>query len=149
VDPYFGRVMTHSSTADDYGSVPPAPSRGGRGLHILVVEDSPQLGDILVGALEHEGCAASLARTSSQALQLARRLEPDLITLDLGQPGRVDADTVRTLRADPLTREIPLIVIASPARGLPLADPHIARVFSKPFYVAEVVDAVLTVLGRA
>jgi len=115
------------------------------GLSILVVDESPYLGDVLVSALEHEGCAATVARSAAEALQLVRELEPDLITVDLGPDGDITPNLVGHLR---LTG-VPLILIAPNAGDPQLRELSARRVFGKPFYLSQVVAAVLETLGRA
>jgi CheY-like chemotaxis protein len=110
---------------------------------VLVVDESPYLGDVLMSALEREGCAVAAARTRAQALHLADTLAPDLITIDLGGHGGIDADLVARLIDDPRRRTVPMIVIAPNVRDFPSAT----RVFGKPFYVSEVVSAVLEILS--
>src|SRR5206468_9670624 len=61
---------------------------------ILVVEDSPSVGAILMCAFEQEGCTTTLARSGAQAIELARHWQPDLIALDLG----LGHDVVATLK---------------------------------------------------
>ncbi len=122
-----------------------AESRPCLGLSILVVDESPYLGDVLVSALEHEGCAATVARSAAEALQLVRELEPDLITVDLGPDGDITPNLVGHLR---LTG-VPLILIAPNAGDPQLRELSARRVFGKPFYLSQVVAAVLETLGRA
>jgi len=114
-------------------------------LSILVVDESPYLGDVLVSALEHEGCAATVARSAAEALQLARELEPDLITVDLGPDGEITPDLVGHLRL----QGVPMILIAPNAGDPQLKVLRATRVFGKPFYMSQVVSAVLETLGRA
>ena len=121
----------------------------GRGLTILIVEDSQDVGAILAGALEDEGCITLLARTGTDALALARRARPDLITLDLALPGMSGVEVLAELRRDPDTQAIPIVAVsAHPQLGPELAG-EVARVISKPFYLSDVVTAVLQTLGRA
>jgi CheY-like chemotaxis protein len=113
-------------------------------LSILVVDESPYLGDVLVSALEHEGCAATVARSAAEALQLARELEPDLITVDLGPDGDITPDVVGHLTL----QGVPLILIAPNAGDPQLSQLSATRVFGKPFYPSRVAAAVLETLGR-
>lgn len=135
------------STQPDTPEVVPASP--GLGLSILVVEDSQDVGAILASALEDEGCTALLARTGHQAVDLARRVRPDLITLDMALPGMPGSDVIAQLRADPATREIPIVAVCGHVRELdPTTGAQVARVVGKPFYLSEVVEAVLDTLGR-
>lgn len=115
------------------------------GPNILVVDESPYLGDVLVSALEHEGCAATVARSAAEALHLARVLEPDLITVDIGPDGEITPDLVGHLTV----QGVPLILIAPNAGDPQLRELSATRVFGKPFYLSHIVAAVLETLGRA
>jgi CheY-like chemotaxis protein len=116
---------------------------------VLVVEDSWDVGTILATALEDEGYTTSLVRDGQQALQQARSLRPDLITLDLALPGVSGWEVLSQLRADPLTQRIPIVAVSAHARGLdPAVAGQVARVIGKPFYISEVVSAVVETLGR-
>ena len=132
--------MSTSPTTD--GGLQKRAQPPGLGLRILVVDASPYLGDVLVSALEHEGCSAAVARNAAQALHLSWTLSPDLITVDLGRA--FDDHFVARLPS------IPLILIAPSFRNVsPGLTERAARVFEKPFYLSEVVAATLETLGRA
>jgi CheY-like chemotaxis protein len=116
-------------------------------LRVLVVDESPYVGPVLVSALEREGCRASIARDRAEAIHLSRSLRPDLITVELGP--ELDSAFVTQLVCDARLRETPFIVIAPSARGVPAAVADRAvRVFEKPFYLSEVVATTLETLSR-
>jgi DNA-binding response OmpR family regulator len=130
------RVTPHSPSLSE-----PRPLRGA-GLSIVVVEDSHSVGHILAGALEAEGCAPVIARGADEGVELARRLQPDLITVR----ARCGGDVLARLAEDSATRHIPVVAICS-RRGDVAAD-QVKKVLGEPFYVTDVVDAALDVLGR-
>jgi DNA-binding response OmpR family regulator len=112
--------------------------------HVLVIEDSPPVGEILRCALEQEGCSVVLVRTAHEGLAFARWLRPDAIVLDVGSDG---AGFTAALIANRNLRAVPLVVLSARAAdlaGCPRAN--IARVFGEPFYPSEVVAAVLETL---
>ncbi len=112
---------------------------------ILVVEDSPSVGAILMCAFEQEGCTTTLARSGAQAIELARRWQPDLIALDLG----LGHDAVAALKAGSDTCAIPIVAISAPSRGLAHGvSSEVAGIFGEPFYPAEVVSVALEALQR-
>jgi CheY-like chemotaxis protein len=115
-------------------------------LKVLVVDESPYVGDVLVSAFEREGCRASIARDRAQALLLSRSLQPDLITVEVGR--EVDSSFVSQLVSDVKLQATAFIVIAPTKRGVPpdVAD-RAVRVFEKPFYLSEVVDITLATLN--
>src|SRR5215210_6815833 len=104
------------------------------GPRILVVDESPHLGDVLCSALEGEGCRAVAARTPTEALRLVRSLAPDLVTIDLGLDGAINSDLVARMSL----RLVPLIVIVPNARDIPpVVAHHAVRIFEKPFYPSD------------
>jgi CheY-like chemotaxis protein len=133
-------VSTHNAAS--YSHSP------GSGLTILVVEDNPSVGEILASALEQEGCTAVVTHRCSQIVELARRQRPNLITLDLAHAELRSSDVIARLGSDPTTRDIPIIALSARARDLPSVQCKVARVFGEPFYLSEVVSAVLETLGR-
>jgi signal transduction histidine kinase/DNA-binding response OmpR family regulator len=79
---------------------------------ILVVEDDPEFFRALAFDLESEGYAPLRARHGEEALELARRLQPTAITLDLVLPGLDGWEVLKALKADPETAAIPVIVVS-------------------------------------
>jgi CheY-like chemotaxis protein len=104
---------------------------------ILVVDDDPLLREVAQTALELVGgWQVRTAHSGSQAQQQARTERPDAILLDVMMPGVDGPSTVLALRADPATRDIPIIFLTAkvPADGLGEWRPlGLAGVISKPF----------------
>jgi signal transduction histidine kinase/CheY-like chemotaxis protein len=87
---------------------------------ILIVEDNPDAAEILVRHLETGGFRMSIARTGTEAVAMARELMPIAITLDILLPGIDGWEVLTLLKADELTRNIPVVVISmidNPALG--------------------------------
>jgi len=82
-----------------------------RGRRVLVVEDDRDTLTYLTTVLEDHGLRTLTARSAAQALALARRERPDLITLDIALPGRSGADLFARLREDAATASIPVVVV--------------------------------------
>jgi CheY-like chemotaxis protein len=82
------------------------------GARMLVVDDSPTICAVLGKMLGHEGYAVSHANTGDEALRLARDEQPALIFLDIVLPGMNGFAVLRALRHDPLTRQIPIVMIS-------------------------------------
>ncbi len=69
-----------------------------------------------------------------QALELARRTKPDLVVLDVMLPGGDGLALLERLRADPVLRDIPAIVLtASPDYEMAARTVGAERFFTKPF----------------
>lgn len=116
---------------------------------ILVVEDRHAVGEILKCALEQDGCTAVLAQSGGEALELAQRLRPDLIALDVGVECPGGGQVIAALHADPATCDIPIIAIAARYHDVePTLMRLVARVFGEPFYPAEIAAAVIETLAE-
>ena len=118
---------------------------------ILVVEDEPDLLDLVVYNLRKEGFKPIRAETGEKALILAKEERPDLILLDLMMPGLDGLEVCRRLRANDATADIPIVMVTARAEesdavvGLSVgADDYV----KKPFGVRELVARVRAVLRR-
>ena len=76
---------------------------------ILLVEDEPSRGELLIEALREEGFRVVLAGDVRDALRQARTCRPDLIVVDRQPIASVTRELSRLL-SDPATRSLPLIV---------------------------------------
>jgi len=83
------------------------------GPKILIVDDTPANIDILDLFLEKEGYKISIAQSGESALDLAYRILPDLILLDVMMPGIDGFETCRRLKSSDKTKEIPVIFITA------------------------------------
>lgn len=98
---------------------------------VLIAEDEPALLDCfceLVAGLGHECVAAQDGR---QALDLARKRNPDLVVTDLMMPNGNGLDIIRTLRSDPVLSRVP-IVLLSAGRPSEAEQREAWRFLSKP-----------------
>ncbi len=123
-------------------------TNGSDAKHILVVEDSDEIRDLLGLVLEAEGYRVVSLEDGRDVLSTARVLRPALITLDLALPGKDGWAIVRELQDDLDTRHIPILVISAYTRELdaPLRR-RVARVISKPFYITQVVSEVEDIIA--
>jgi sigma-B regulation protein RsbU (phosphoserine phosphatase) len=80
---------------------------------ILVVDDVPANLNLLREALEPEGYEILGAPSGEIALQIADRIVPDLILLDIVMKGIDGFETCRRLKADPKTADVPVIFITA------------------------------------
>lgn len=82
---------------------------------VLVVDDFSDGRELAAELLEFSGYATAQARDGEEALELIRRLAPDLVVLDIGLP-RMDGFAVAGhLRSDPRTWQIPIVAITGHA----------------------------------
>jgi sigma-B regulation protein RsbU (phosphoserine phosphatase) len=115
---------------------------------ILVVDDMKANVDMLVEALRGEH-KLSVALDGEAALRAVQKSPPDLLLLDIVMPGLDGYEVCRRLRADPATREIPIMFLSSledvkdKAKGFELgANDYL----TKPFEILEVKARVRSLL---
>ena len=113
---------------------------------VLVVDDERKIRDTVRMFLEHQRYAVLTAGTGQQALDVAGRLSPDLVVLDLMLPDLPGEEVARSLRA---ISDVPIIMLTAKAdeadrvAGLRLgADDYVVKPFS-PLELVARVDAVL------
>lgn len=94
---------------------PRTPPR--RGTRVLVVDDSTTIVAVLRKMLQQNGYDTIEAYSAEDALELAKRERPDLIFLDIVLPGMDGFSALRTLRRDPETKPIPVIMISGNAQA--------------------------------
>ena len=86
--------------------------------HILIIDDSPLNIEILLGILEVD-YALSFATSGRNALELlAKGVKPDLILLDVMMPDMDGFAVCAALKADPATRDIPIIFVTAKTDAL-------------------------------
>ncbi len=119
---------------------------------ILVVDDEPDLVELVSYNLKKEGFKVSSASNGEDALEKVRKDGYDIIILDLMLPGIQGVELCRMIRSNPKTETIPIIMltakgeVADKIRGLETgADDYM----TKPFSPKELVARVNTVLRRA
>jgi two-component system, OmpR family, phosphate regulon response regulator PhoB len=82
---------------------------------VLIVDDEKDLRHLLDFNLKQAGYRTLQAATGEEALQQVGRHEPDMILLDLNLPDVAGTEVARRLKANPETREIPIVMLT--ARG--------------------------------
>ena len=85
---------------------------GGEKPLALIIEDSPQAGELLRLYIESAGYRVEIARNGTDALDMAKRLHPHVITLDLILPGKDGWQVMKELKRHPLCKHIPIIIVS-------------------------------------
>jgi DNA-binding response OmpR family regulator len=86
---------------------------GGRKGVILVVEDHPDTRAAVAEHLHQHGWAVAVASDGDAALRMARETRPDLVYLDLNLPGVSGFEVCESIRADPLLRDIVIVMTSA------------------------------------
>jgi DNA-binding response OmpR family regulator len=118
---------------------------------VVIIEDEPDIVEVMSYNLKREGYQVSASNRGDEGLALVRNLSPALVLLDLMLPGIDGLSICQQLKADPITRDIPLIIVSAKGEesdvviGLGFgADDYIA----KPFSPRELLARVKAVLRR-
>jgi phosphate regulon transcriptional regulator PhoB len=118
---------------------------------VLIVEDEPDIRDLLVFHLEREGFQVTKCTSGVEAVRAARAAPPDLVLLDIMLPEMDGLEVCRRLRRDPVTQGLPIVMLT--ARGDELdrvlglelgADDYVV----KPFSPRELMARIRAVLRR-
>jgi signal transduction histidine kinase/CheY-like chemotaxis protein len=90
---------------------------------VLVIDDDPVQRDLMQRFLTREGFHVRVASGGEAGLRLARQLHPVAITLDVMMPDLDGWSVLRTLKADPALRDVPVVMLTmvdDPERGFSL-----------------------------
>ncbi len=116
--------------------------------HILVIEDDPQIADLLRRGLIYEGYSVKVAGDGQEGLTAARDRQPDLVLLDLMLPGMDGLTVCQRLRA---ASDVPILILTAKdavpdrVKGLDAgADDYVV----KPFAFDELLARIRALLRR-
>lgn len=115
---------------------------------VLIIEDDPTFGEILLGLARSAGLKGVLSTAGSGTLALARRLMPDAITLDLGLSDIDGWVLFDLLRHDPKTRDVPIYVISGADEVESLTRQGASSVSTKPIMPDELKRIFDAIHGR-
>lgn len=79
---------------------------------MLVIDDETDSRMLLTHQIEEFGCRTLSASSGEQGIRIAREFRPDLITLDLLLPDTTGWEILHALKADPLIRDIPVVIVS-------------------------------------
>jgi two-component system phosphate regulon response regulator PhoB len=118
-------------------------------VRILIVEDHPTMREAMRLVLEGEGFSIEEAADGQRALEMVRADPPDLMFLDMNIPGSSGAEVLASVRADPVTAELRVIIVTADGeegreRAMALgADEYFTKPFS-PITLLRTVERVLS-----
>ncbi|HEY6866625.1 MAG TPA: response regulator transcription factor [Candidatus Eisenbacteria bacterium] len=119
---------------------------------VMVIEDEKEIRDLVRYNLERAGYRVSTASDGEAGLRDLFASRPDALVLDLMLPGRSGLEVLRELRDEPLTRDLPVVVLT--ARGAEMdkllgfehgADDYL----TKPFSPRELIARLKALLRRS
>lgn len=139
-----GTTFTVTLPTEEAGNGSAEPSTN----KILVVEDDPDIAYLIKLHLSGDDRDVMVAHHGQEALSIARRERPDLITLDIMLPDRNGFEVLEELKSDPATRDIPVVVVSvveDREEGLQLGA---ADYLTKPVDEEQLMKVVSQVLTR-
>ena len=114
---------------------------------VLIADDEPNIVASLEFLMEQAGYEVKVAANGQEALELAASFRPDLILLDVMMPGKNGYEVCQSLKSDPATRSVKVVMLSAKgrdievAKGLELgADAYVTKPFSTRDLVAQIRD---------
>ncbi len=115
----------------------------------LVVEDEPEIAELVMFHLQREGVEVTTTRSGRRALELARQNPPDLLVLDLMLPDLDGLEVCRRLKEHDETKPIPVVMLtargseADIVAGIEMgADDYVTKPFSPKVLMARLQNAI-------
>jgi len=119
---------------------------------VLIADDDRNILYLISEVLTKGSYEVTQAVNGGHALKLAREIHPDLVVLDLMMPGVDGLEVLRTLKGDPQTSDIKVVIISAKtkpedvARGLEEGASHY---FTKPFRVTDLTAKIRELLEHS
>ena len=80
---------------------------------ILIVDDDITITELMKALVKMEGHEPTTVNDSLQAMEIAKSLNPDLITLDLMMPGLTGFELCKLLHDDPKFEHTPIVIVSA------------------------------------
>lgn len=117
---------------------------------VLIIEDNPEIADLVRDLLHKEGYETSVCQDAYQGITLTHRLKPDLMLLDLMLPAGGGFSVLEKAKLSTLTRDVPVVVLTASQD-----DEHKKKALSmgvtafmqKPFESRDLLQTIRRVLG--
>ncbi len=107
------RSNAQSIFTSETSTLPTAQTQPEKTTTVMVVDDSLTVRKITSRLLEREGCDVLIAKDGVDATQLLQDIIPDVMLVDLEMPRMNGFELIKTVRSNPRTANIPIIVISS------------------------------------
>lgn len=116
---------------------------------VLIVEDEPEIAELIEFHLRREGIRSRIVHSGRKALEMIDRKRPDLVILDLMLPDLDGFQICRRLKSSPETGRIPVVMVTAKSEdadvvtGIELgADDYVMKPFSPKVLVARVKNVI-------
>ncbi|WP_257458528.1 response regulator [Archangium lipolyticum] len=114
--------------------------------HVLIVDDEPDIANVLAELLGEEGFDVRVVHDGRQALAAMAEKKPDLLITDLMMP-RMDGHTlIREVRGSEALRDLPILVMSAGTLDRSLVTPK-TRFLPKPFEFDRMLEVITHLVG--
>ncbi len=121
---------------------------------ILIAEDERDIRDLVAFTLRFAGYEVATASNGEEAVEMTSKENPDLILMDVRMPRMTGYDACRILKADPATKDLPIVFLSAKGQeseiqtGLEAgAEEYLLKPLA-PDQLAERVRAILAKFGK-
>jgi len=118
---------------------------------ILIVDDEPDLVELIKVVLQQSGFDAMSAGSGVEALEKLKKTKPDLVLLDMMMPGMSGRETCEKIRANPKTKNLKVAFLTvarfSEVGKEVLNKMHVSDYITKPFDNADLVRRVKKIIA--
>ena len=119
---------------------------------IMIVDDEPNLVELVKAVLESEGYEVITAANGEECLEKLKTVRPDLILLDMMMPGISGRETCEKIRANPETANLKIVFLTvvrfSEVGKDILTKMNVVDYITKPFDNKEILDRVKKALAK-
>ncbi|WP_170473417.1 response regulator transcription factor [Ruegeria arenilitoris] len=119
---------------------------------VLLIEDEPNITEAIRFLLTREGWQVETHAEGTDAVQVIKAAEPDLVILDVMLPGKSGMEILRDLREHQDMQRLPVLMLTArgQSRDREMAEKAgVSRFMTKPFSNAEVLTAVRDLHAQA
>ena len=116
---------------------------------ILIIDDDPTVSELIKRQLLRDSYNVVIANNGKEGIELARKIKPNLITLDILMPEMDGWSVLRTLKADPRVSKIPVVmasILDEKNKGFSLGA---ADFVSKPIEKERLISSIQTLIGKS
>jgi DNA-binding response OmpR family regulator len=118
---------------------------------ILIAEDEPDIRDLVAFTLRFAGYEVVAANNGEEAVQMASRVFPDLILMDVRMPRMTGYDACRVMKANPELKDIPVVFLSAKGQESEIQtglDAGAEEYLLKPFAPDQLTDRVRAILSK-
>ena len=119
---------------------------------VLLIEDEPNIAEAIRFILGRNGWQVVVRTDGRDGLAAVSSVRPDLVILDLMLPGMDGMDVLLHLRRDPVTQDLPVMMLTARGQGRDreaATRAGVSAFMTKPFSNSDMVAAVRALLGAA